>query len=178
MGFRKGAEKALFWAGTMAQCKELLVFSWILASNPHLLQVGVYLLPCTCTQISLTSYGFTHATPLSGDPGKVFLPPSTHTLSPLTEGMQARQNLGAPVPIQADAAHQELLVHGLDLWARAVLPLRHGAHRWLLPLTPACIWRNGQYQAGQHSLPDLIPTTEMPCRELAPFHPCQGQDRQ
>lgn len=59
---------------------------------------------------------------------KVFIPPSTQPPSPLTEGMQARQNLGAPVPIQADAAHQELLVHWLDLRARAVLPLCHGAH--------------------------------------------------
>lgn len=42
--------------------------------------------------------------------------------------MQARQNLGAPVTIQADAAHQELLVHRLDLRARALLPLRHGVH--------------------------------------------------
>lgn len=108
---------------------------------------------------------------------KVFLPPSAHTPSPLTEGMQARKNLGAPVPIQADAAHQELLVHGLDLWARAVLPLCHGVHRCLLPLTPACVWRDGQHQV-KSVLPPLPDPTQMPCRELAPVLPCQGQDRQ
>lgn len=80
-------------------------------------------------------------------------PSPVHTPSPFTEGVQTGQHLGAPVPIQADAAHQELLVHRLDLRARAVLPLRHGAHGWLLPLTPACTQRDGQHQGSQHSLP-------------------------
>lgn len=34
--------------------------------KPHLLQGGVHLLPCMGTQISLTSYRFTHVPPLSG----------------------------------------------------------------------------------------------------------------
>lgn len=88
-------------------------------------------------------------------------PSPVHTPSPLTEGVQAGQNLGAPVPIQADAAHQELLVHWLDLWARAVLPLRHGAHGWHLPLTPACVRKDGQYQGSQQTLspPDPLQST-------------------
>lgn len=66
----------------MAQCWELLVISWAHASNLHLLQGGVYLLPCIGTQISLTSYRFTHAPPLSGSPARPSsLPGHTHTLT-------------------------------------------------------------------------------------------------
>lgn len=53
----------------------------------------------------------------------------THTTSPLTEGMKTRKNLGAPIPIQANAAHQELLVHWWDLRSGAIFPLCHSAQR-------------------------------------------------
>lgn len=109
-----------------------------------------------CAYISLPP-ALSHVPPPSqaGLQGLHTSPSHIHTYthpSPLTKGMQARQNLGASVAIQADAAHQELLVHRLDLWARAVLPLRHGAHRRFPPLTAACVQRDGQLQGGPHFL--------------------------
>lgn len=46
---------------------------------------------------------------------------------PLAEGVQAGQNLGVLVVVQADAAHQELLVYLTHHWAGAPgFVLRHG----------------------------------------------------
>ena len=104
-------------------------------------------------------------------------PSPVHTPSPFTEGVQTRQDLGAPVPIQADAAHQELLVHRLDLRARAVLPFRHGAHRWLLPLTPACTQRDGQHQGSQHSLPPHDPHHPQSLKSTSPISSLPGMEQ-
>lgn len=142
--------------------------SHILAPNPHLLQVGVHLLPSMCTHFphllqvctgNTLSAGLARPSPL----------PGTHSLSPLTKGMQARQDFGAPVPIQADTAHQKLLVHRLDLWARAVVPLCHGVHGWLLPLTPACIQRQGQPQGSLHFLSPPDPHYSNPLQRTNPI---------
>ncbi|KAL0629444.1 hypothetical protein AAY473_002770, partial [Plecturocebus cupreus] len=126
--------------------------------------------------VALTYYRFTHAP--SGEPTASSSLPSTHTPSPLTEGVQARKNLGTLVPIQADAAYQELLVHRLDLWARAVLPLCHGAHRWLLPLKPASVWRDGQHQGVQRFLSPPNPRHSNPLQRTCPpsFSPGARQD--
>jgi len=104
-------------------------------------------------------------------------PSPVHTPSPFTEGVQTRQDLGAPVPIQADAAHQKLLVHRLDLRARAVLPFRHGAHGWLLPLTPACTQRDGQHQGSQHSLPPRDPHHPQSLKSTSPISSLPGMEQ-
>lgn len=91
--------------------------------------------------------------------------------SPLTKGMQARQDFGAPVPIEADAAHQELLVHRLDLWARAVLPLRHGDHRWLCHSHSLCMERRSTPGKPALALP-TYPHLSNPLKRTSPisFH--------
>lgn len=160
----------------MAQCYKLMVLSQVLAPKTSF-PAGwgsPALLPSK--HVALTYYRFTHAP--SGEPTGSSSLPSTHIPSPLTEGVQARKNLGALVPIQADAAYQELLVHRLDLWARAVLPLCHGAHSWLLPLTPASVQRDGQHQGIQHFSPPN-PRHSNPLQRTCPhLFPARGKTGQ
>lgn len=129
---------------------------------------GVHLLPSVCLHVPHLLQVCTCHPQLRG-PASSSSPSGTHTPSPLTKGMQARQNLGAPIPVQADAAHQELLVHRLDLWARAVLPLRHGAHGRFLPLTPACVQRERQPQGSPCSLSPPDPHHSNPLQGTNPI---------